>query len=250
MKWLYSVCCMALFASVLGAQQVLPQPQPVPPQISTSATGEAKVQPDRATIQFAVETRAATAAKAGADNARRQQAVIDAIKKLGLADGQVSTSGYSVAPEMRYDGKQPQVVGYVARNVIQANVRRIDQVGALIDAALGAGANVVSSLRFYSSKADEGRRVALADAVAKARSDAECDGAGRRWYPWRAGGAVYRWVTSPDVRGGRVCAHCCERRRDSDANRPRGTDHHRVRVRTVELRSRAVGLVGQRRSYR
>jgi hypothetical protein len=173
MKWLYSVCYMSLVSSVLGAQQVLPQPQPVPPQISTSATGEAKVQPDRATIQFAVETRAATAAKAGADNARRQQAVIDAIKKLGLADGQVSTSGYSVAPEMRYDGKQPQVVGYVARNVIQADVRRIDQVGALIDAALGAGANVVSSLRFYSSKADEGRRVALADAVAKARSDAD-----------------------------------------------------------------------------
>jgi uncharacterized protein len=74
---------------------------------------------------------------------------------------------------MRYDGKQPQVVGYVARNTVQADVRRIEQVGALIDAALGTGSNVVNSLRFYSSKADEGRRLALADAVAKARSDAE-----------------------------------------------------------------------------
>ena len=160
-----------LNAGLLAAQQSAPQPQPFP-QISTSATGEAKVQPDRATIQFAVETRASTAAKAGADNARRQRAVLDTLKKLGLTDGQVSTSGYSVAPEMRYDGKQPQVVGYVARNVVQADVRRIDQVGSLIDAALGAGANVVRSLRFYSSKADEARRLALADAVAKARSDA------------------------------------------------------------------------------
>jgi uncharacterized protein YggE len=73
---------------------------------------------------------------------------------------------------MRHDGKQPQVTGYVVRNIVQAEVRRIDQVGSLIDAALAAGANVVSSLRFYSSRADEARRLALGDAVAKAQADA------------------------------------------------------------------------------
>jgi uncharacterized protein YggE len=122
---------------------------------------------------FAVETRASTAAKAGADNATRQKAVIEALRKQGLGEGQISTTGYSVAPEMRYDGKQPQVVGYVARNTVRAEVAKMDQVGALIDASLAAGANVVSSLRFYSSKSDEARKIALADAVAKARSDAE-----------------------------------------------------------------------------
>jgi len=171
MKLTYSTLALLAWAGALSAQQ-LPT-QPAQPQISTSATGEARVQPDRATIMFAVETRAATAAKAGADNARRQKAVMDTLRKLGLAEGQLSTSGYSVAPEMRYDGKQSQVTGYVARNAVQADVRRIEQVGALIDAALAAGSNVVNSLRFYSSKADEGRRLALADAVAKARSDAE-----------------------------------------------------------------------------
>jgi uncharacterized protein YggE len=124
-------------------------------------------------LLFAVETRASTAARAGADNARRQRAVMDTLRKVGLGEGQISTSGYSVTPEMRYDGKQPQVTGYVARNSVQADVRRVDQVGTLIDAALGAGANVVSSLRFYSSRADEARRSALADAVTKARSDAD-----------------------------------------------------------------------------
>jgi uncharacterized protein len=174
MKWSVGFLIAAGNLGVLPAQAVSPsQPTPPAPQISTSATGEARVQPDRATILFAVETRAQTAARAGAENARRQQAVLDTLKKLGLSDGQLSTSGYSVAPEMRYDGKQPQVVGYVARNVVNADVRRIDQVGALIDGALGAGANVVSSLRFFSSRADEARRLALADAVAKARADAE-----------------------------------------------------------------------------
>ena len=170
-KWLICALIMAVNSSDLVAQTA-PTATPVP-QISTSASGEARVQPDRATIMFAVETRAQTAARAGADNAKRQQAVIDALRKLGLGEGQVSTTGYSVAPEMRYDGKQPQVVGYVARNVVKAEVTRIDQVGGLIDAALGAGANVVNSLRFYSSRADNARKEALADAVAKARSDAE-----------------------------------------------------------------------------
>jgi hypothetical protein len=172
MRWIVILLLIAQSAEFLGAQPPVPASGPVP-QISTSASGEARVQPDRATILFAVETRAPTAARAGADNARRQRAVLDTLRKLGLAEGQVSTTGYSVSPEMRYDGKQPRVVGYVARNMVRADVRQMDQVGSLIDAALGAGANVVSSLRFFSSRADEGRRLALADAVAKAQADAE-----------------------------------------------------------------------------
>jgi uncharacterized protein len=159
-------------AALVSAQSPTASQPPVP-QIPTTAQGESRVQPDRATLLFTVETRAPTAARAGADNARRQRAVIDTLRKLGLADGQISTSWYSVAPEMRYDGRQPQVTGYVARNSVQADVPRIDQVGTLIDAALGAGANVVRSLRFFSSRADDVRRLALADAVAKPKSDAD-----------------------------------------------------------------------------
>ena len=53
------------------------------------------------------------------------------------------------------------------------DVRRIDQVGPVIDAALAAGANQINSLSFGISGADSARRVALANAVTKARTDAE-----------------------------------------------------------------------------
>jgi len=172
MRLVFSIGLVAVSVTRASAQTPTPATATVP-QISTSASGESKVQPDRATIQFGVETRRPTAAQAGAENARRQRAVLDTLKKLGLTEAQLSTSGYSVTPEMRYDGKQPQVTGYIARNVVQADVRRIEQVGPLIDGALAAGANMVNSLRFFSSRADEARRLALADAVVKARSDAE-----------------------------------------------------------------------------
>lgn len=146
----------------------------MPATIVTAAQGEVMVAPDRATIVFAVETRATTAAASSADNARRSKAVLDTLKKLGLLDEQLRTEGYSVYPEQTYEqGKAPRIVAYVVRNAVRAEIRRIDQVGRAIDAALGAGSNQVSSLQFSSSRVDEVRRQAYADAVRKARADAD-----------------------------------------------------------------------------
>ena len=46
-------------------------------------------------------------------------------------------------------------------------------MGRVIDAALAKGANEISSLQFFSSKADSARSVALAAAVADAKAQAE-----------------------------------------------------------------------------
>jgi len=150
-------------------------PRQDPPRIIATGTGEARVSPDRATIFVGVQSRAATAAAAGADNSRRQKAILDTLKALGLTPDQLSTLNYNVSPEMQYNqnGGTPRVTGYVVTNTVRAEVRKIDDVGRLIDAALGKGANEISSLQFYSSKADSARRAAMADAVKNARADAE-----------------------------------------------------------------------------
>ena len=69
----------------------------------SSGQGEAKVTPDRVSVLVNVQTRAATAAAAAADNARRTRAVLDALAALGLTKDQLSTEGYTAYPEMRYD---------------------------------------------------------------------------------------------------------------------------------------------------
>jgi uncharacterized protein YggE len=145
-----------------------------PPQVIASATGEATLIPDRATLMLAVETRAQTASAAGAANARLQQSVIAAIVSKGIRGEQISTAGYNLHPNERYSPEgQRTLLGYIARNTIAVRLERIDQVGPVIDAALGAGANVVSGLRLYSSKFEEVRRTALQEAVRKAREDAQ-----------------------------------------------------------------------------
>jgi hypothetical protein len=146
-----------------------------PPALVTSGQGEAKVSPDRVSVLVNVQTRAATAAAAAAENARRTKAVLDALGQLGLPKDQLSTEGYSAYPEMRHDreGGTPRVIGYVVTNSVRAESKRVEQAGAIIDASIAAGANLINSLSFYASSIDEPRRQAIALAVASARADAE-----------------------------------------------------------------------------
>jgi len=147
----------------------------LPPSLVTSGQAEEKVTPDRVSVLVNVQTRAATAAAAAADNARRTRAVLDALAALGLTKDQLSTEGYTAYPEMNYDrpGNTPKVVGYVVTNSVRAESKRVDQAGPIIDAALGAGANVINGLSFYASSIEEARRHAIGAAVASARADAE-----------------------------------------------------------------------------
>ena len=143
--------------------------------IITTATEEADVSPDRAMLTFTVQTRARTAAAAGAENARIQAAVIDTLRKLGLQGTQLRTQGISINPEYEYprDGGRPTVVGYQAQNSVQAEIRQIATVGAIIDAGLAKGATNLGSLRFFASNTDVEGREALRRAMLRARADAD-----------------------------------------------------------------------------
>jgi uncharacterized protein YggE len=176
MRLLSSILSLALVAPVLGAQAT---PAPVNlqrvPEIAVSAVGETDVTPDRARVSIGVQTQAATAAEAASRNATLQQGVITAVKALGIPAERITTSGYNVYPEQTYDQatRRSRITGYNVQNTVVVDVWKVDQVGAVLDAALSKGANLVSSLSFYSSQEEAGRRRALQNAVARARADAE-----------------------------------------------------------------------------
>lgn len=155
---------------------VLPASGTPLPQIVTTGTGEARIAPDRATIFIGVQTRSATAAAAGSENARRQRAILDTLRAVGLTAEQLSTINYNVSPEMQYSPNgqtPPKVTGYTVTNTVRAEVRRLDDVPRVVDASLAKGANEISGLSFFSSKADSVRRSAMGAAVLNARADAE-----------------------------------------------------------------------------
>jgi uncharacterized protein YggE len=173
-----TICCALLAVAFTGDLLIAQAPalSPVlPPSLVTSGQAEGKVTPDRVSVLVNVQTRATTAAAAAAENASRTRAVLDALTRLGLSRDQLSTEGYTAYPEMNYDrpGNTPKVTGYVVTNSVRAESKRVDQAGAIIDAALGAGANIINALSFYASSIEEARREAIGAAVANARADAE-----------------------------------------------------------------------------
>lgn len=170
----YLLSLFAISAPLSAQQQSINAPIDAVPQISVAARGEIRVAPDRATIQISVQTKAVTAAAAASENANKQKAVFDAIRALGLDSDQLSTINYNVFPEQRYEpNREPVITGYNVTNTLLVEVRKLSQVGPVIDAALSKGANMITSLQFYASNTEDARRTAIASAVRKARLDAE-----------------------------------------------------------------------------
>ena len=168
------VALLALAAAPLGAQQQPVLIAPPVPSIIASGRGEVKVTPDRATVHVVVETRGKTAASAAAENARIVRVTLDALRAQGLTNEQLGTADYNVYPEQNYDERTRRAIitGYVARNSVRAEVRRIEKVGDVIDAALAGGANTIGGVHFWSSSLENARRTALEQAVASSCRDA------------------------------------------------------------------------------
>ena len=163
----------ALLATPLAAQTMVAPPSP--PVIEVTGAGEAKAIPDRALVYVGVQTKGRTAAIAGQENARLATAILQAVRTAGVAREQIGTMNYSVQPSYRYypDGRKPELTGYDASNTVRVEVRSLDLVGKVIDAALGAGANNINGISFFTAQMDSVRREAMAAATVDARLSAE-----------------------------------------------------------------------------
>ena len=139
--------------------------------ITASGSGAALSVPNRAAFTFGVTTQAKTASGALNGNSAEMRKVIDAIKRAGVAAKDVQTSSVSLSP--RYSRNGEDIAGFTATNLVNATIRGVSRSGAVIDAAVNAGANQVYGPTF--TRADETilYRRALSAAVANARGKAQ-----------------------------------------------------------------------------
>ncbi|HEY7398289.1 MAG TPA: SIMPL domain-containing protein [Gaiellaceae bacterium] len=137
-----------------------------PSVVTTSGHGDVTAVPDQAVVTAGVNTRAATASDALSQNAQAMQQVIAALKKAGGTD--LQTQEVSLEPQT---DEQGTVTGYVAQNTVSAKAAIAD-AGALVDAAVAAGANTVEGPSLAVSDSDALYRKALADAMTDARAKA------------------------------------------------------------------------------
>lgn len=161
-----------------GAETQQVPPQEAPPFIEVTGHGSATISPDVGYASFAVETRTKAAAQAASDNATTMDAVVRALRGAGIAGLRIETYGYNLQPQYAYPSQQSAnrtrvIDGYTAVNNVRVTVPDVDAVGRVIDTAIGAGANRVSSLSFEASDTEAARQEALRSAVRSARTQAE-----------------------------------------------------------------------------
>jgi uncharacterized protein YggE len=135
--------------------------------LTVSGVGVVDSVPDEAQMSFGVETRGETARAAVAANADAARRIVNALRRAGARE--LATQYVSVYP---VSGETGAIAGYAASNSVSA-VSDVEDAPAVIDAAVGAGANQVSGPGLTSSNEEALYRQALARAVDEARARAE-----------------------------------------------------------------------------
>jgi uncharacterized protein YggE len=142
--------------------------------LSVSGNGTVSLTPDVAYIYIGVHTEDADIAKAVQDNNSQAQALVDALKNLGVAEADIQTSNFSVYSSKNYtpDGLPGPTV-YSVDNTVYVTVRDLTMLGSLLNTAVGAGANNINSITFdvadKTAAMAEARQKAMADAASLAQ---------------------------------------------------------------------------------
>jgi hypothetical protein len=173
-----SVVLAALLAIYAPVQAQPPQGTPPPPAVVTTGEGLVKRAPDRAWVTIAAESRAKTPNEAQRANATAMSAVMQKLRGAGIPPEAIQTSAIDLQPEYDYPNNRRILRGYVARNSLEVRVDDLAKLGEIIDLSVGAGATMVSGVRFDLKDRAGAEREAIRMAVVDARARATAAAAG------------------------------------------------------------------------
>ena len=149
---------------------------------TVQVTGAAmiNVTPDRALIQLGVQSNGATPDAVQITNSVAIQMVIKVLQAQGVEVKDIATDLYVIEPVYE-DYDSLYIKGYRINNIVAVTLRDVQKTSVVIAAALGAGANQVVNVEFYTSELrkyrDQARELAMKAAKEKAQALATAAGA-------------------------------------------------------------------------
>lgn len=185
--------------------------------ISVNGTGSIRVIPDQVsvTVGFVARDKQAQIVKAASDKTMR--AIIEAAKKLKIAEKDIQTDFAQIDLENEFNNQGGQPKNFVARRSLRVLLRDVKQFDSLTAALFQAGANNLASVDFSHSKEEEYRARSRVLAVRNAKDTAEQLakeaglklgvakiinlGVSNREYALYAGGSAKMAMDAPSSRG-------------------------------------------------
>lgn len=153
-------------------------------QVTVSGEGKVYVKPDVAIVSLGVTATGLTVADVTIKNTNEMNAVIEAVKKLGVAEKDIQTTNYNLTPNyatqpavyntIMYPVSNPsKVVGYTLEQDVQVKIRDFTKIGNVLSQATTAGANLVGDLQFTIDNPEQFREQARAAAIKQAKANAQ-----------------------------------------------------------------------------
>lgn len=146
MKKLFVICFCMLLA---GGAYTLAKDNNVS-YVNANATITKDINPNYAEINISVETKAKAADAAAKENAEISSDVVSKLKTIldTRRGDSIETVNYNVSPNYIYKDGRNILNNYSVSNTVKVKTRDVKCVSSLIDEAMSAGANRISSLHF------------------------------------------------------------------------------------------------------
>ena len=155
-----------------------------PNTITVTGTGEVFAIPDVGVLSFSVIEEGKSVSEAQDKASKKINSILDELKKMGIEDKDIKTTGYNSYP--KYDYVQTQICtagycppgrqilsGYEVSQTITLKIRKTSEAGTILTKVGDLGASNISGLDFTVDDEEkvkaEARDLAIVDARAKAK---------------------------------------------------------------------------------
>jgi uncharacterized protein len=142
--------------------------------VTITGNGKVTYTPDVAHVAVGVSSDGKTAAEAWQTNAEAVRKLFAALKEYGIEPRDLKTTHLDVSPRyVQRKDQEPDLVGYRVTYDLSVTVRKLDDLGRVLDGLVENGANRRMNIAFASADADRLLEQARRNAVADARRRAE-----------------------------------------------------------------------------
>jgi len=147
-----------------------------------SGEGKVSVTPDIAKIDLGIQDSGASLKTVQDSINKKSKTLVDALKKLGIAEADIKTTSYNVYPQYDYTNPNSRITGYQASTNYEVTIKDFDKINNVIAVSTGAGANMVGGVNFElnevtkKQKLQEARSLAVKEAKDKAEGLAKAAG--------------------------------------------------------------------------
>lgn len=124
------------------------KPAEAPRTITVNGTGTVSAEPDQASIIVSVVTQEWVAKQAADENAAAMTKVRDAVIAAGIRADDITTTDYSIARQDTWSNGRSWPGKYQVRNSLNITIKNTSLASTVIDTAVAAGANELTSLSF------------------------------------------------------------------------------------------------------